>query len=129
MNSNLHIRSIAVLTISFFCISILPAQPPKGHKPPPTPTPEQIVKMVDDMEKVLSLSKTQKEQILKIHNEHFEQLKKTEKGHNLSKEQAQKEHHKRRVAFENKIKQVLNKEQYTEYEKFIRARHQKKDKR
>lgn len=73
MNKILKISSS--LWSLLFCVFLIwnrsQAQPGQPQQPPMLPDSSQIVQMVDELAKAVSLSEQQKEKVLKLHLEHF----------------------------------------------------------
>lgn len=88
----------------------------KEQGPPPMPTESQINKMVDDLSVELSLSETQKTEILTLYTEHFADVKELSDGQRPSREEMES----LRSEFEDDVKSLLNDEQQDLFEEFIK---------
>ena len=94
------------------------------QQPPPKKLPDstQIVKMVEELSKELSLSELQKTKITVLHFAHFKEAK-------VMMEKNKAEHEKNRETmdafrkeFETQIGELLTDEQKTEFEDFMKNR-------
>jgi len=99
------------------CAQNQPPQPPNM-----LPDSTQIVKMVDELSKELSLSKSQKTKITELHFAHFEEAK-------AMMEKSKTEHEKNKEAmdifrkkFEAQVSELLTDEQKTEFEDLMKNR-------
>ena len=120
--------SIALLiTAMFFLTSNLSAQQRQGQGqeqgPPPIPNETQIVKMVEDLSAELSLSETQKTEILSLYTDHFAEVKSSmSSGQRASREEMES----LKEEFEDDVKSILNDEQQDLFDEFVK-KNQKQD--
>ncbi len=92
------------------------------RNPPPLPDSSQIVKMVDELSKELSLSEEQKTKISELHFAHFKEAK-------IRMEEDKKTHEKHRETmdafrkeFETQMGELLSDEQKAEMEAYMKNR-------
>jgi len=117
---------LTCLTLVFFMITGLYAQQdrqsrPQGPPPPhKLPDSDQVLKMVDHLAKILSLTAEQKEQVSKLHVSHFKEAREL-----MGKNREAMENHRLtmenlRKNFEKQLKALFNEEQKREFEKFVK---------
>ena len=129
MNKLSKIITIAVSLVlfAFLTSNLLQAQPRQERRGPMPPDSTQIVKMVDELAKAVSLSEQQKEKVLKLHFEHFNQAKAEMGKERKNHEEMRKAHDEMRTKFEKQIKTVLNEKQQAKFEKYLKQ--QRKERR
>jgi len=124
MNKLTKIITTAVSLVFFFFLtsSLLQAQPRQERRGQLLPDSTQIVKMVDEMTKTLSLTEKQKIKISELHFAHFQEVKALmEKGKGNRKDN-RKVMDEFRKDFEKQVKAQLTDKQKTDYEKHIKNR-------
>ncbi len=116
-----NIGLIIILLITFYSGSVVNAQQHDRHQGPPSiPDSTQIVRMMDELGKELSLSESQKASVSKLHFAHIQQAKEI-----MEKDKA--DHEKNREAmeairkdFENQVTELFNKEQKKKFKEFMK---------
>ena len=109
---------ISVITVIIISSSFTFAQPQQGR--PILPNDERINRMVDDMANQLSLTKSQKEEILTLHKEHFQKLKQMFKEEKTNRKKTKEEHEQLRMELEKDVESLLNDVQKTKYKEFVK---------
>ena len=117
---------LALVLFAFVTSSFLQAQPQQQPRGPMLPDSTQIVKMVDELAEAVSLSEKQKEEILKLHFEHFNQAKAGMKKEQKDNEKPRKAPDELRAKFEEQIKALLNEEQQAKFDNFFKQQHQER---
>lgn len=112
--------AVAFVFFAFVTSSLLQAQPRQERRSPMQPDSTQIVKMVDELAKAVSLSEKQKEEVLKLHFEHFNDAKGMEKKGQQNNEDRRKAHDEIREKIENKIKALLDNTQKEKFEEYLK---------
>lgn len=101
------------------------AQPPQRggmQGPPPLPDSTQIVKMVDELAKEISLTDKQKTKVSELYFAHFE-----EAGELQEKFKGDREGHREamddlRAEFDEQVKDLLTEDQAEEFEEYVKNR-------
>ena len=102
----------------------------KDHRnPPPVPDSTQIVKMVNELSKELSLTESQKEKISELHFTHFKEAKIMMENGKAEHEKNKKTMHALRKDFETQIGELLNEKQKAELAEYMKNRRPPKDKK
>jgi hypothetical protein len=127
--SKISLSLFSLLFYVFLISSHSLAQPGQQQRPPMLPDSTQIVKMVNELAKAVPLSDQQKEKVLKIHFEHFNQVKVEMKNEQKHHDEIRKAHDEMRTKFEEQIKALLNEKQQAEFDKFIKSHHERRDNR
>ena len=93
-------------------------QRPEG--PPPVPDADQIVQMVNNLEKELGLTGEQKDALLKLHMDHFSMMKshQGQNGQKPSRDRSQMDN--RRLEFEKQVKALLTYDQQQKFEQLMK---------
>lgn len=113
---------ITMALIGTLCAQPTGSKPQMGqHQPPPIPDEAQIVKMVDELTQILSLSNEQTVKINKLYTDHFSQAKMKMEAEKNDHEQHRKEMDALREEFENDVKAVLNSAQIEKFEEHLRT--------
>jgi len=120
---------LSILVCVFLISNLSQAQPGRQHRPPMLPDSSQIVKMVDELAKAISLSEQQKEQVLKLHFEHFNQAKNMMEKEQKHHEEMRKAHDESREKFEKQIKALLNEKQQAEFDEFLKKHYERREER
>ncbi len=124
--SKIIISAVTLVFFAFLTSSLLQAQPRQERRGPMLPDSTQIVKMVNELTKVVSLSEQQKEEVLKIHFEHFNHEKTMMEKDQKNHKEMRKAHDESRGKFEKQIKTLLNEKQQAEFEKFMKRQHKER---
>ena len=112
---------LIILIISFSTGTIVNAQGHGRHQaPPPLPDSTQIVKMMDELAKELSLSASQKAKVTELHFAHFQEAKEMMKNAKADREQNRKVMNANRKEFETQILALFSKEQKAKFEAFMK---------
>jgi hypothetical protein len=123
----------ASLLSLLFCVFLIwsrsQTQPGQPQQPSMLPDSSQIVQMVDELAKAVSLSEQQKEKVLKFHLEHFNQAKNMMEKEQKHHEEMRKVHDEFREKFEKQIKALLNDKQQAGFEEFLKMQHERRDRR
>ena len=104
------------------------AQAPKGGKQqkPPVPNEKQVKKMVNELSEELELSEKQETEVLVVYQNHFNEVKdKTSSDNRPIKEEMEA----MKSSFEKEVKALLNEEQQTKFEEYMKERKLNKPKR
>ena len=117
MNTPRKTTTLLILFSGFMLLSAnLWAQSnPRPQQPPELPVSTQIVRMVDDLSTMLSLTKVQKTKISDLYFAHFEQVEEV-----LPQKPSREEMDKMKTKFEKQVMAVLNDKQKSEYAKFLK---------
>ena len=91
--------------------------------PPPIPNAKQIEKMVDELDKTLSLNQEQEKKVLAVYQDHFKEVEKKTAATNRPNRQ---EMQKLRSEFEADINALLTKEQQKLYKEFVKEHKQRR---
>jgi len=127
--SKISLSVCSILFCVFLMTSHSQAQPGQQHHPPMLPDSSRIVQIVDELAKAVSLSEQQKEKIMKLHFEHFNQAKNMMEKEQKHHEDMKKAHDDLREKFEKKIKALLNEKQQAGFEEFLKRQHERRDRR
>jgi hypothetical protein len=103
----------------FFSINLSAQQRQERNQPPKPPSTEAVNKMVDELSAKLSLNKTQKQKVSDLYTAHFNEVRNS--TNNNEKNVGREEMEKKRRNFEEQIKSLLNDEQKTEFDKFMKS--------
>ncbi|MBC8186494.1 hypothetical protein H8E88_35890 [candidate division KSB1 bacterium] len=125
--SKIITTAVTLVLFAFLTSNLLQAQPRQERRGPMPPDSTQIVKMVDELAKAVSLSEKQKEEVLKLHFEHFSHAKAEMGKGQRNHEAMRKAHDEMRAKFEKQIKAVLNEKQQAKFEKYLKQ--QRKERR
>jgi hypothetical protein len=99
------------------------AQPPQrgGMQGPPSfPDSAQIFKMIDELDEAISLSKEQKSKVSELYFSHFEEAKELMEDKKGNRESHREAMDALRQEFDEQVKDLLNENQKTKFEKFIK---------
>lgn len=112
-------KLLIMATMLFISGNLLAQQQPDRNPPPKPPSTEEVNKMVDELSTNLSLSESQKKQVSDLFTTHFNSVGESKGGKegNGSPE----EMGKNRKDFEEQIKSLLNDEQKTEFDNFMKS--------
>lgn len=110
---------IIMATMLFISGNLLAQQQPDRNPPPKPPSTEEVNKMVDELSTALSLSKKQQTEVSELFTAHFNSVGESNGGKegNGSPEEMEKN----RKDFEEQIKSLLNDEQKTEFDNFMKS--------
>ncbi len=115
---------IFILLIAFFASTVGQAQQHDQQKrqqgPPPIPDSTQIVRMVDELAKELSLLEIQKASITKLYFAHFTEVKKMMESNKADHEINKKAMDANRKDFEAQVEALLTQTQKVEFEAFLK---------
>ena len=109
---------LIIASMLFISGNLLAQQQPERNGPPKPPSTEEVNKMVDDLSAKLSLNKTQKQKVSDLYTAHFNNVRESmgnKEGKGNPEEMQQK-----RKDFEEQVKRLLNDEQKTEFDKFVK---------
>ncbi len=116
---------LAAFIVIVFCVfgssGKLYSQPPQGRRPPMLPDSIHIVQRVNELANTLSLSDQQKAGILKLHFEHFGQIKQMMLKEKEHQEKMRSAHDQLKEQFEASILRLLTDEQKTKFEEFSKT--------
>ena len=112
--------SLLIIAIIIISSSLTFAQPKREMKPPLPPSDEQITKMVSDMAQKLSLTESQKEEILTLYKVHFQKVREMMKSEKEDHQRNREEHEKFRMEFQDQVKSQLNDDQIKKYDAFVK---------
>lgn len=93
--------------------------------PPPIPTDDQIEKMVEDLDKALSLTDEQEKQISEKYFAHFEEVEKRMKKGRPNREDMEA----LKADFNKEVKLLLKEDQKDLYDAFLKEQQNKRPKR
>lgn len=127
-HSKKNILSVLMLSFAILMSSMIFAQAPQGknHQKPPVPNEKQVKKMVNELSEELELSEDQETKVLAIYQEHFAEVKEKTSG---NKKPERKEMEALKSSLEKEVKALLNDEQQTKFEDYLKEREQNKPKR
>lgn len=125
-----NLKSIVII-ISVLLSSMIYAQPPGGGQdrqqgPPPIPNAKQIKKMVSQLADEINLSEEQESTVLKLYQEHFEEVEEMTSG---QEKPNRKEMDSLKSNFQNQVEDVLNDDQKTVYQEYLKEQSVKKPKK
>lgn len=125
-----NLKSIVII-ISVLLSSMIYAQPPGGGQggqqgPPPIPNAKQIKKMVSQLADEINLSEEQESTVLKLYQEHFEEVEEMTSG---QEKPNRKEMDSLKSNFQNQVEDVLNDDQKTAYQEYLKEQSVKKPKK
>ncbi len=109
---------LIIATILFISGNLLAQQQPERNQPPKPPTVTEVNKMVDDLSVKLSLDKVQKQKVSDLFTAHFNNDR--ESMGNKEGKGSPEEMQQKRKDFEEQVKSLLNDEQKTEFDKFVK---------
>ncbi len=109
---------LIIATILFISGNLLAQQQPERNQPPKPPTVTEVNKMVDDLSVKLSLDKAQKQKVSDLYTAHFNNVR--ESMGNKEGKGSPEEMQQKRKNFEEQVKSLLNDEQKTEFDKFVK---------
>lgn len=122
--SNNNLQLIIIFLIVFFTSTLTQAQQHGQHGqrqgPPPIPDSTQIIQMVNELAKELSLSEFQKTKVTELHFAHFNQAKKMMEKQQSDREQNKKLMDANRKDFETQILTLFSKEQQAKFEVYMK---------
>ena len=118
MKPNRILKIFVVLSAVLFISGAALAQP-KG-KPSKIPDSAEIENMVDKLAKHLSLTSDQKNEVLNLYKNHFEEVIEKREDIKELNENAKTEMSKHRQAFEGKVKNLLSDDQQEKFKEFLR---------
>ncbi len=119
-------RIIVSLFVLIFSITMVHAQHqgrPQG--PPPAPNKQQIEKMVTDLSKELSLTKTQEESVSELYTDHYKTLKK-KMNSNKGGKPDRSEMDELKTDFENDVKALLTEDQQKLFVAYLKKQESKR---
>ena len=105
-----------------FSITVSNAQPPRGDSPREIPDGPQIEKMVNHLEKELSLTADQKAKITALFVSHFDKVKAERERDKPQMEKMRETHEKMKKEFESSLEAQLTPEQTKQFEVFKEKR-------
>ena len=111
---------LIIATMLFFSINLSAQQRQERNQPPKPPSTEAVNKMVDELSAKLSLNKSQKQKVSDLYTAHFNEVRNS--TNNNEKNVGREEMEKKRRNFEEQIKSLLNDEQKTEFDNFMKSR-------
>lgn len=111
---------LIIATMLFFSINLSAQQRQERNQPPKPPSTEAVNKMVDELSAKLSLNKSQKQKVSDLYTAHFNEVRNS--TNNNEKNVGREEIEKKRRNFEEQIKSLLNDEQKTEFDNFMKSR-------
>lgn len=132
MNSrSKHYHTIILLFSGFVLFyGHLFAQPDqRQHRPPAPPDSAQIVNMVDELDKVILLSKEQKSDLSEIYSNHFEEVIELMEDRSLNHETRHLAMANLQDDLEEQVIEILNEEQITKFEDFMENRQKRHGKK
>jgi len=113
-----NLRSItAAIAIIFLSGVNAMAQPSGKQGPPPVPSDKQINKMVKELDKELSLSDKQEEEVSGLYFAHFEEIKTIQKS---NQKPSREKMEKLNSQFETTVKKVLDEDQKKLYTTWLK---------
>lgn len=113
-----YLKSItAAIAISVLSVGLAMAQPSDKQGPPPVPSDKQITKMVKELDKELSLSDKQNEQVSELYFAHFEEVESLQKS---SQRPSREKMGKLDTEFETSVKKVLDDDQQKLYTSWLK---------
>lgn len=89
------------------------------HRPPALPDSTQIIEIVEEMDRSLSLTEEQKAAISNIHFHHFEEAKELMEEHKGDREEHRQAMNDLREDFEEQVKDILTDDQIPGFEEFM----------
>lgn len=113
---------ILLIIAAMLCVSgnLLAQQQQNRNQPPKPPSTEEVNQMVDKLSTNLSLSESQKKEVSKLFTVHFNETRGS--MNNNEKNSSREEMEKNKRNFEEQAKSLLNDEQKTEFDKFMKSR-------
>ena len=111
---------LIIATMLFISGNLLAQQQQERNRPPKPPSATEVNKMVDELSTNLSLSEAQKQKVSDLFTAHFNEAR--ESMNNNERNVSREEMEKKRRNFEEQIKSLLNDEQKTEFDKFMKSR-------
>lgn len=126
--SKKNILSVLMLSFALLVSGMTFAQPQRGGKQqkPSVPNEKQVIKMVDKLSDELELSDTQEKEVLVIYQDHFEEVREKTSGDARPKRE---EIDALKSSLEKEVKALLNEEQQTKFEDYLKEQEQNKPKR
>lgn len=123
-------KAIGIFVILLFTSFVMNAQQrgqERMHRQhPPIPDSTQIVKIIDDLTKELSLSEEQKLKITHLFNNHFSEVRTKMKVEKQKREKHKQEMDDHRKKFEASVNALLTSEQQKKFKEH-RKKHQNKE--
>lgn len=107
----------AAIVITMMTGGMAMAQPGGQQGPPPVPSDKQITKMVKELDKELSLSDEQEEQVSGLYFAHFEEIETIQKS---SQRPSREKMENLDSKFETSVKKVLNEDQKKLYTSWLK---------
>lgn len=111
-----NLRTFAI-AITLMTGGVVLAQPGGQQGPPPIPSDKQIEKMVKELDKELSLSDTQAEEVSGLYFAHYEEIESIQKS---SQRPSREKMEKLDSQFETDVKKVLDKDQQKLYTAWLK---------
>ncbi len=95
-------------------------KPAMRKHPPAVPDSTQVVQMIEEMSRALSLSAAQKETISDLHFAHFAKVRALVSAAPGKREETSKQRHQLRQEFEKEVRKRLTKAQRTKFDQMVK---------
>ncbi|MGQ1889101.1 Spy/CpxP family protein refolding chaperone [Thermophagus sp. OGC60D27] len=115
------LTTIIVVALLMISINETSAQN-RRQGPPAAPDSTQIIEMVDNLAKELSLTDVQKEKIKELHLSQLEEMKTNRQNGENDRQKMREEMEESRKELQEKVMQILNDEQKEKYTELMEKR-------
>lgn len=130
---SLHYRGQIMTTFFLLSLFLMTAtafaqdqqRKPKG--PPPPMDEKQMEKMIDDIDKKLSLTSEQKEKITVLMSEHFKEMKEVREKFKKSRDAEKSEMDSLKTKFDEDMNSVLTEDQQVLFKEFMKEKRPDRD--